>query len=172
MNWLTYENLSWPLKASCLCIKLSLSPCGLTVNSSGAVPSRPTRKSYRVQSKILRMVFNAPWYIRNKTFYEDSDTPFVEDEIKRLTSSYLHNLPGHPNQKLSHLHVPPAARRLLHRQWPKDVLDWTARLHNKYIRRTVTGQHLHWTFNHSNNLLTASSKQIVNILNKSIYICW
>ena len=36
-----------------------------------------------------------------------------------------------------------------------------------YIRRTVTGQRLHWTCGHSNNLPTASSKQIVNKLNKN-----
>ena len=35
------------LKTSCLCIKLSLSTCGLTVYKSGAVPSRPKRKSYK-----------------------------------------------------------------------------------------------------------------------------
>ena len=35
-----------------------------------------------------------------------------------------------------------------------------------YIRRTITGQPLHSTCTHSNNLLTASSKQIVNNLNK------
>ena len=69
------------------------------------------------------MVFNAPRYVSNKTLHEDSGTPFAEDEIKRLTNSYLHNLPGHPNEQVSHPHVPPAARRRLHQQWPTDVLD-------------------------------------------------
>jgi hypothetical protein len=31
----------------------------------------------------------------------------VEDEIKRLTSNYIHNLPGHPNVLTSHLLAPP-----------------------------------------------------------------
>jgi len=47
-----------------------------------AKPSN-TKIIQRVQSKILRMVFNTPWYISNKTLHEDSGTPFVEDEIKR-----------------------------------------------------------------------------------------
>jgi hypothetical protein len=62
-----------------------------------------------VQSEILRMVFNAPWYISKETLHEDSGISFVEDEIKRLTNSYLHNLPGHPNEQVSHLHVPSMA---------------------------------------------------------------
>ena len=44
-----------------------------------------TKIIQRVQSKILRMVFNAPRYISNKTLHEDSGTPFVEYEIKRLS---------------------------------------------------------------------------------------
>jgi len=52
-----------------------------------------------VQSKILRMVFNTPRYISNKTLHEDSGIPFVEDEIKRLTNSYLHSLPDTPTNK-------------------------------------------------------------------------
>jgi len=63
-----------------------------------AKPSN-TKIIQRIQSKILRIVFNAPRYISNKTLHEDSGTPFVEDEIKRLTNSYLHNLPDTPTNK-------------------------------------------------------------------------
>jgi hypothetical protein len=58
-----------------------------------------------VQSKILRMVFNAPWYVCNKTLLEDSKIPFVEDEIKRMTNRYMQNLTGHSNEQVSQLHV-------------------------------------------------------------------
>ena len=47
-----------------------------------AKPSN-TKIIQRVQSKILRTVFNAPRYISNKTLHEDSGTPFVEDEISK-----------------------------------------------------------------------------------------
>ena len=56
------------------------------------------------------MVFNASWHISNKTLCEDSGIPFVEDEINRLTNSYLHDLPGHPDEQVSHLHVPPSGQ--------------------------------------------------------------
>jgi hypothetical protein len=112
-----------------------------TVNSSCIPISRHGHVIQRRQSKILRTVFNAPRYTGNKTLHEDSGIPFVEDEINRLTNSYLHKLPGHPNEQVSHMHVPPASRRRLYRRWPTDVIDWTVRLHNKcYLRSEIC----HW----------------------------
>ena len=76
----------------------------------------------RIQSKTLRIVFNAPWYVSNKTLHKDSRIPFVEDEIIRMTNRYLLNLTGHSNEQVNQLHVPREARRRLHRQWPTGVL--------------------------------------------------
>jgi hypothetical protein len=53
------------------------------------------------------MAFNAPWYVSNKTLYEISGIPFVEDEIKRLPNKYLQNLSGHSNKQVSQLQAPP-----------------------------------------------------------------
>ena len=72
--------------------------------------------------KTLRIVFNAPWYVSNKTFHKDSRIPFVEDEIIGMTNRYLLNLTGHSNEQVNQLLVPPEAIRRLHRQWPTDVL--------------------------------------------------
>jgi hypothetical protein len=87
-----------------------------------AKPSN-TKIIQRVQSKILRMVFNAPRYVSNKKLHEDSSIPLIEDEIKRMTNRYLKNLPERPNEQVSQLHDPPEARRRLNRQWPTDVLQ-------------------------------------------------
>lgn len=35
----------------------------------------------RCQSKVLRAVVNAPWYISNRTLHSDWEIPFVIDEI-------------------------------------------------------------------------------------------
>ena len=85
-----------------------------------------------------------------------------------LANSYLHNLPGHPNEQVSPPH--PAARRRFHRQWTTDVLYWTAWPHNKYH---LHPKNCHWTTSPlkvtlKKNLLTASSKQIVNNLQKTV----
>jgi hypothetical protein len=73
--------------------------------------------------KVLRIAFNAPWYISNKTLHNDSGILPVEDEIKRLTNNYVHNLTGQPNVLTSHLLAPPAVQKRLHRTWPTDVLS-------------------------------------------------
>jgi hypothetical protein len=50
---------------------------------------------------------NAPWYISHKTLDDDSGIPPVEDEIKRLTSNYIHYLSGPPNMLTSYLLATP-----------------------------------------------------------------
>jgi len=52
-------------------------------------------------------VFNAPWYVSNKTLHKDSRIPFVEDEIIRMTSRYLLNLTEHSNEKVNQILIPP-----------------------------------------------------------------
>ena len=81
-----------------------------------------TKIIQRVQSKILRLAFNAPWYVSNKTLHESSGIPFVADEIKRLTNKYLQSLSGHTNKQVSELQIPPEVRRRLNRRWPTDEL--------------------------------------------------
>jgi hypothetical protein len=52
-------------------------------------------------------VFNAPWYVSNKTLHKDCRIPLVEDEIIRMTNRYLLNLTGHSNEQVNQLHAPP-----------------------------------------------------------------
>jgi len=60
-----------------------------------------TKIIQRIHFKTPRMVFNAPRYVSNKTLYESSGIPFVEDEIKRITSKYPQNPSGHSNKQIS-----------------------------------------------------------------------
>jgi hypothetical protein len=143
MNWLIGRKSKPTTENKLLMYKAILKPIWpYSVQLWGCAKPPNTKIVQRVQSKILRMVFNAPCYISNKTLHEESGIPFVEDENKSLTNSYLHNLPRHPNEQVSHPHVPPAARRRLHRQWPTDVLDWTAWRHNKCY---LYSESCHWT---------------------------
>jgi hypothetical protein len=88
-----------------------------------AKPSN-TQIIQRIQSKTLRIVFNAPWNVSNKTLHKDSRIPLVEDEIIKITNRYFLNLTGHSNEQVNQLHVHPEGRRRLHRQWPTDVLQY------------------------------------------------
>ena len=43
----------------------------------------------RAQSKILRTITRAPWYIRNENKHEDLQILFVKDEFKRAKEKYI-----------------------------------------------------------------------------------
>ena len=108
----------------------------------GCAKPSDTQIIQRIQSKTLRIVFNAPWYVSIKTLHKDSRIPFVEDEIIRMTNRYLLNLTGHSNEQVNQLLVPrPQARRRLHRQWPTDVLKQKTIIIRKCstVGRTITG---------------------------------
>ena len=58
-----------------------------------------TKIIQRIQCKILRMVFNAPWYVSNKTLHKSSGIPFIEDEIKRKQNKQISTKPLRPLQQ-------------------------------------------------------------------------
>lgn len=69
------------------------------------------------------MIYNAPWYISNKTLHDDSGIPLVGEEINRLTRNYLEQLPEHPNEEARQLYNQPEIIRRLKKKWPTDALD-------------------------------------------------
>ena len=51
----------------------------------------------RYQSKILRMIVNASWFVANKQIHKDFDIPTVSSEINRFSQWYLALLSNHCN---------------------------------------------------------------------------
>lgn len=51
----------------------------------------------RFQSKSLRTVVNAPWYVKNSTLHNDLMMNTVQEEIKQRSEKYLKRLEKHPN---------------------------------------------------------------------------
>lgn len=77
----------------------------------------------RCQSKILRMIANAPWYVTNQTLHEDLKIPSVQDVIKTRSSKYQSKLEVHTNILLQPLTQVNETRRL-QRKWPTDLMDY------------------------------------------------
>jgi hypothetical protein len=75
----------------------------------------------RFQSKILRLVTNAPWYVSKFTFHNDLKIPFVIEEIHRFSTLYHQSVLRHNNRLVAENSNPPNARRRLRRQWPSDL---------------------------------------------------
>jgi hypothetical protein len=87
---------------------------GLTASTSNIeIPER-------FQSKTLRMIVDAPWYVPNAVIRRDLQTPTVEEEIRRYSSQYSARLSAHPNDLTVNLIELPDNRRL-RRHLPNDL---------------------------------------------------
>jgi hypothetical protein len=51
----------------------------------------------KIQSKALRMIVDAPWYLPNTIIRRDLQTPTAEEEIRRYISQYSASFSAHPN---------------------------------------------------------------------------
>ncbi|PNF25684.1 hypothetical protein B7P43_G16139 [Cryptotermes secundus] len=75
------------------------------------------------QSKTLRMISGAPWYVSNQTLQEDFKIPSIQDEIKSNINRYKDRTTEHVNQLISDLFTHPLENRRLKKIWPEDLLD-------------------------------------------------
>jgi hypothetical protein len=51
----------------------------------------------RLQSKILRAMTNAPWYVSNETHHNDLGIPVISDVIKERSNKHHNRLETHTN---------------------------------------------------------------------------
>lgn len=59
----------------------------------------------RFQSKALRNLLGAPWYVPNATIIKDLNIPTVKEEITTHFRRYKNRLAEHPNQLAANLHL-------------------------------------------------------------------
>lgn len=92
----------------------------------GSAKASNIQRIQSFQSKVLRTILNAPWYVSNLTTHNDLNIPTVKEVIKEKFLKFHSNLSSHPNplaqslSSLTHPHDPP---RRLRRQWPRDLLE-------------------------------------------------
>jgi hypothetical protein len=60
----------------------------------------------RFQSKVLRIIVDAPWYVSNSLMRKDLSCPTVKEEIRRYSSHYGDWLRTHPNHLAVNLRLP------------------------------------------------------------------
>lgn len=51
----------------------------------------------RLQSKMLRIITIAPWFVRNGTISRNLQISTVKEEIERFSANYMERLHFHPN---------------------------------------------------------------------------
>lgn len=73
------------------------------------------------QSKTLRLITSAPWFIRNTNIHRDLNIPTVMDEIQCFSSRHLDRASTHPNPLISDLVRPSSTSRRLKRCYVNDL---------------------------------------------------
>jgi hypothetical protein len=76
----------------------------------------------RFQSKVLRIIVDAPWYVPNLLIRRDLSCPTAKEEIRRYSSHYVDRLRTDPNHFAVNLLRLPDNRRL-RRFLPTDLPD-------------------------------------------------
>lgn len=125
LNWLMGRRSNLSLESKVLLYKAILKPIwtyGVTLwgcaSASNIVPVQ------RLQSKILRNLTNAPWYLTNESLHRDLQIKLVNEEISFYSSKYKERLSMHPNNLAVNLLNEPKIVRLkrvdimdLHSRW-------------------------------------------------------
>ena len=75
----------------------------------------------RFQSKVLRIITNAPRYVPNAMLRRDLQVLSVKQEVMNHSITYRQRLINHPNQLATTLYLQPTYNRRLKRCHPADL---------------------------------------------------
>lgn len=98
MYWLLGSRSKLSLQNKVLLLKTILKPIWTYgIELWGTASNSNIEILQRFQSKSLRLITNAPFYVRNNDLHKDLKIPFVKSEIKKFSSNYLQRLSNHSN---------------------------------------------------------------------------
>jgi hypothetical protein len=98
MNWLLGRRSTLSIESKLLLYKAVLKSIRTYgIQLWGTVSNSCTETLQRFQSKTIRSILNAPWYIHNHRNREDLQINTVLSEIKKLNTKYLRKLVIHTN---------------------------------------------------------------------------
>ena len=90
MYWLLGSNSELNLDNKILLYKTILKPVWTYGIELWGTTSNSNIDIQRYQSKTLRMIVNAPWFVTNDNIHKDLSIPKVKTEINSYSSNYLH----------------------------------------------------------------------------------
>jgi hypothetical protein len=75
----------------------------------------------RFQSKVLRIITDAPWYVLNAVIKRDLKVLSVRQEVRNYSVTYGQRLYDHPNRMVKSLFQRTHYNRRLKRYYPADL---------------------------------------------------
>lgn len=113
INWLINQHSSLSLECKVLLYKVIIKPIWTYgIQLWGSASSSNIELLQRFQSKTLRRIVNAPWYMNNVAIHRDLDIEFVRDVITKFSTKYQQKLLAHPNELAVNILQKPRFERL------------------------------------------------------------
>ena len=123
MKWLIGKNSPLPLENKILFYKTILKPIWTNgIELWGCVSKSNIAIMQRYQSKLLRNITNAPWYVTNHTLPSDLQIPYVRTVIHDRINKHRITLASHPIPLMEPM-LHPTHNRRLKRRWTFDQND-------------------------------------------------
>lgn len=97
LYWLLGKNCQLSLENKLLIYNIIIKPVWTYGIELWGSASKSNINIQRFQSKTLRMILNAPWYIINNMIHNDLNISTLNEEIKIFSRKYLQRLEKDPN---------------------------------------------------------------------------
>lgn len=98
LYWLLGPNSKLSLENKILIYKTILKPIWtFGIQLWGTASNSNIEILQKYQSKTLRSLVNAPWFMTNLNIHKDLNIPTVHEEIRKYSTNYLSRLSNHPN---------------------------------------------------------------------------
>lgn len=122
MHWLIKKRSQLSIENKLILYKIILKPVWTYgIELWGTSKPSNTKILQTFQSKTLRMIADAPWYVSNQTLHEDLGIPFIKDVIRPYSIKHKNRSTDHSNQLINDIFNQPLAARRLRRLWPEDL---------------------------------------------------
>lgn len=98
LNWLLCKNSKLSLVNKITLYKVMIKPIWTYgIQLWGTASTSNIEIIQRFQSKILRRLLDAPWFVSNRTIHLDLKIPTVKEEVTSISKMYQSKLENHPN---------------------------------------------------------------------------
>ncbi|KAL0098782.1 hypothetical protein PUN28_015784 [Cardiocondyla obscurior] len=123
MYWLIGRNSQLAIDNKLLLYNQILKPIWTYGAALWGCASQTNRKKIQTtQNQILRIIVDAPWYVRNDIIHADLGVPTVNKVIQEIARKHENRLHNHPNEEAIQLLDNSEALRRLKRVKPYDLL--------------------------------------------------
>lgn len=122
MHWLIGRKSQLTIKSKLLLYKVILTPIwSYGIELWGCSKPSNTKILQSFQSKTLRILADAPWYVNNLTLHNDLKIPFITEVISSYATKSRKRSLNHTNPLIADLYSHQPVLRRLNRQWPEDL---------------------------------------------------